>query len=60
MEEKVAKNVVGSKPLKYACRGLEEDRKGTIPPTLGGTRNQDGKHHEKYGIISLVCSIARK
>jgi len=47
------------KPLKYACRSLEEGSKEIIPPsifspTFGGPRNQVEKDHHKlkrYGIV---------
>lgn len=57
-----------SKPLKYTSIGLEEGNKEIIlpprsTPTFGGPSNQTSKHYHKLkrcGIISLVCSIARK
>jgi hypothetical protein len=65
MEEKEVGKGVCNKPLKYACRGLEEGNKEIIlpsksTPTLGGPSNQAGKHHHKPKMYGIVCFYCKK
>jgi hypothetical protein len=59
------KEAMCNKPLKYACRSLEEGNKEMIlpsifAPTLGGPSNQASKHHQRLKRYGLVCFCCKK
>ena len=64
-ERGIGKEAMCNKPLKFACRILEEGNKQTIPPsifapTLGGPRKKAKNHSHRLKIYGLICFCCNK